>query len=76
MNALRWHLHQWARRLGMTGLVGLGLLAAALLLQAIQVASLQQATLEQHERLAALRGGAGRRRRLPGGATRLTRGFD
>lgn len=55
MNALRWHLHQWARRLGTTGLAGLGLLAAALLLQLTQVESLQREAVAQHEKLAALR---------------------
>ena len=55
MNALRWHLQQWGRRLGTPGLVGLGLLAAALLLQGIQVASLQRAAAAQHEKLSALR---------------------
>jgi hypothetical protein len=29
MNALQWHLHQWGRRLGTTGAVGLGFLAVA-----------------------------------------------
>ena len=55
MNALRWHLHQWARHLGATGLAGLGLLAAALLLQLIQVGALERAAVAQHDRLAALR---------------------
>jgi len=55
MNTLRWHLHQWARRLGTTGLVGLGLLAAALLLQLTQVESLKRTAAAQHEKLAALR---------------------
>lgn len=55
MNALRWHLHQWKRRLGTTGLVGLALLAAALLLQEVQVASVQQTAIAQHEKLSALR---------------------
>lgn len=55
MNALRWHLHQWVRRLGTTGLAGLGLLAAALLLQLIQVESLQREAVAHHEKLAALR---------------------
>ncbi len=55
MIALRWHLHQWVRRLGTTGLVGLGLLAAAVLLQLIQVGSLQRTAVAQHEKLAALR---------------------
>lgn len=55
MIALRWHLHQWVRRLGTTGLVGLGLLATAVLLQLIQVGSLQRTAVAQHEKLAALR---------------------
>lgn len=55
MNALLWHLHQWARKLGAVGLVGLGLLAAASLLQLIQVGSLQRTTVAQQEKLAALR---------------------
>lgn len=55
MSALRWHLYQWARRLGTTGLVGLGLLAVALLLQGIQVESLQRTAVAQHEKLTALR---------------------
>jgi hypothetical protein len=55
MNALRWHLHQWARRLGSTGLAGLGLLAAALLLQLTEVESLQRKAVAQHQKLAALR---------------------
>jgi hypothetical protein len=55
MNELRWHLHQWARRLGRSGLAGLGLLAAALLLQVIQVESSKQAARAQHENLTALR---------------------
>jgi len=55
MNALRWHLYQWARRLGATGLVGLGLLAVALLLQVTLVESSQQTARAQHDKLAALR---------------------
>jgi len=55
MNVLRWHLHQWARRLGATGLVGLGLLAVALLLQVIQVEPLQRTAVAQREKLATLR---------------------
>jgi hypothetical protein len=58
MNALLWQLHQWGRRLGTAGLVGLGLLAAALLLQLIQVESLKQTALAQHEKLDALRAAA------------------
>jgi hypothetical protein len=55
MSTLLWHLHQWSRRLGTTGLIGLALLAAALLLQWIQVASLQQTVLAQRETLSSLR---------------------
>ena len=55
MNALRWHLYQWARRLGASGLVGLGLLAVALLLQVTLVESSQQAARAQHYKLAAQR---------------------
>jgi hypothetical protein len=55
MNALQWHLHQWGRRLGTTGAVGLGFLAAAVLLQMTQVGALQRASIAQHEKLSALR---------------------
>jgi Tfp pilus assembly protein PilO len=55
MNALWWHLNQWARRLGTTGLVGLALLAIALLLQVTQVEPLKRQIGTQHARLAALR---------------------
>jgi Tfp pilus assembly protein PilO len=55
MNALRWHLNQWVRRLGATGLAGLALLAIALLLQVTQVGSLQQSITVQRARLTALR---------------------
>jgi Tfp pilus assembly protein PilO len=55
MNALRWHLNQWARRLGTAGLTGLALLAIALLLQVTQVGSLKQSISAQHARLATLR---------------------
>ena len=65
MNTLRWHLHQWARRLGATGLVGLGLLAAALLLQLVQVESVQREAAAQHEKLAALRLAAAARDTAP-----------
>lgn len=55
MNTLLWQLRQWARRLGATGLVGLGLLAAALLLQITRVDTLQREAVAQTGRLAALR---------------------
>ena len=55
MNALRWHLNQWARRLGTTGLAGLALLAIALLLQLTQVEPLKRQIITQHAKLTALR---------------------
>lgn len=55
MNVLLWHLHRWARKLGVTGVVGLGLLAVALLLQLIQVAPLQREIIAQQKKLAVLR---------------------
>jgi len=65
MSVWPWRLRQWARRLGIGGLTGLGLLAAALLLQAFQVESLQQTIHAQHARLAALRQAAVRREAAP-----------
>ncbi len=55
MSAWLWQLRQWARVLGVPGLVGLGLLAAALLVQLTQVESLQQASIAQQTRLSDLR---------------------
>lgn len=55
MNKLIWQCRQWARRLGLAGLIGLGLLVAALLLQFIQVESLQRSVAAQNEKLSALR---------------------
>ena len=65
MNTLLWHLHQWVRRLGVSGLVGLGLLAVALPLQTIQVGSLQRAAVAQQDKLAALRKAAAVRDAVP-----------
>jgi Tfp pilus assembly protein PilO len=65
MNVWLWRLQQWARRLGIGGLTGLGLLAAALLLQGFQVKSVQQTIQAQHARLAALRQAAVRREATP-----------
>lgn len=61
MNAMRWHLNQWARRLGITGLAGLALLAIALLLQVTQARSVQHTIATQHARLAVLHQTAGTR---------------
>ncbi|MHB1085936.1 MAG: hypothetical protein ACYCZA_13990 [Thiobacillus sp.] len=55
MNALRWHLNQWVRLLGTTGLAGLALLAVAVLLQMSRVDTLQHSIASQQSRLAALR---------------------
>lgn len=55
MNALHWRLRQIARKLGRSGLAGLGLLALALLLHATQTAPLQRAVVAQQDTLAALR---------------------
>ena len=65
MNALIWRLRQWARRLGATGLAGLGLLVAALLLQTLGVGTLQRTIAAQQERLAALRVAAATREASP-----------
>ncbi len=54
MNALRWRVYQWARRLGAAGLAGLGLLMAALLLQMAQVEPMQRAAVAQREKLTLL----------------------
>ena len=65
MNARLWQLRQWARRLGVVGLAGLGLLAVALLMQGFQVESLQQTIRMQQARLAALQQTAARRAATP-----------
>jgi Tfp pilus assembly protein PilO len=62
MNTLQWHLSQWFRRLGVTGLAGIALLTAALLLHATESATLQQ-TAAQHARITALRTAAAQRAR-------------
>lgn len=65
MNALVWHLHQWGRRLGTTGMAGLALLMAALLLQAIQVESLQRSITAQQGKLVELRRAAAMHKDTP-----------
>lgn len=65
MNTLLWQLRQGARRLGATGLVGLGLLIAALLLEIFGVGALQRNIAAQQDRLTALREAAARREASP-----------
>lgn len=65
MNTLIWRLRQWARRLGATGLAGLGLLVAALLMQAVGVGTLQRSIAAQQDRLVALREAAAAREASP-----------
>lgn len=65
MNVRIWQLRQWARRLGVVGLVGLGLLGAALLMQGFQVESLQPTIRTQQARLATLQETAARRAATP-----------
>jgi hypothetical protein len=54
MNALIWQLRQWARRLGITGLIGAGLLATALLVAA-ELDSQQRTAPTLRQNLAELR---------------------
>ena len=65
MNALRWHLNQWVRRLGITGLAGLALLALALLLQVTQVESLKRTAIVRQDTLASMRLAAATREVVP-----------
>lgn len=55
MNTLLWLAHQWARRLGVTGLVGLGLLIVALAGWLTQIQPLKQQTHAQQAQLTSLR---------------------
>ena len=54
MNTLVWHAHQWARRLGRTGLAGLALGIAAALIQLAHTAPLQAETDALQVRLLSL----------------------
>lgn len=54
MNTLIWTLHQWARRLGRTGLAGVTLLALALALRVFDVAPLEAELAAGEERIAEL----------------------
>ena len=65
MSTMMWQLRQWGRRLGASGLAGLGLLMAALLLQIIQIASVQPTVADQQQKLAALRQAAAARDAAP-----------
>lgn len=55
MSTLYWQTQQWARRLGLTGLAGLGLLIAALLLSVFAVGPVNQTIATQQTRLDELR---------------------
>lgn len=54
MNTLVWHLHQWGRRLGRTGLAGLGLLLVAALIVFVNIIPTKAKTLVLETRVAAL----------------------
>jgi hypothetical protein len=60
VTTLLWKLQQWARRLGITGLAGLGLLCVALLMQLLQVHALQREADAQQQKLVTLRDAAAR----------------
>lgn len=64
MNALIWQLRQWVRRLGFTGLAGLGMLLVALFLEA-ETAAQQRNNAVQQERLPELRQEAAKRTVAP-----------
>lgn len=54
MNTLVWHLHQWGRRLGRTGLAGLGLLLVAGLIVFAHIVPTKAKTLVLESRVAEL----------------------
>ncbi len=58
MNILMWHVYQWARRLGRTGIAGLLMIAAALLIQFGRTVPLQAETVALDTRLLSLQGAA------------------
>lgn len=64
MNTLIWRFRQWVRRLGRTGLAGLGMLLAVLLLTA-EFGAQQRSNAAQQERLSELRRDAARRIATP-----------
>jgi hypothetical protein len=55
MNLLIWRVHQWARRLGRSGIAGVALLLVAAVMQFGQVAALDAETASLETRLASLR---------------------
>lgn len=61
MSAWSWRLRQWARRLGVAGLLGLGALVAALAFWLGSVRPLQQQALAQQAELAQLKRAAATR---------------
>lgn len=60
MNILMWHAHQWARRLGRTGLAGLLMIAVAVLIQFAHTLPLQAETIALDSRLLSLQAAAKR----------------
>lgn len=60
MNTLLWHAHQWARRLGRTGFVGLLMLLVAALIQFAYTGPMQSETRAQEARLLAMHHAANR----------------
>ncbi len=60
MNTLMWHLHQWARHLGRTGLAGLLLLIVATLIQFAHTMPLQAETVTLQARLVSMQANAKR----------------
>lgn len=55
MSTLYWQLRQWGRRIGWTGIAGLGLLTAALLVQIFAVSPANETIAAQQTRLDKLR---------------------
>ncbi len=54
MNILMWHAHQWARRLGRSGIAGLLMIAVAVLIQFARTVPLQAETAALDTRLISL----------------------
>ena len=73
MNTLMWHAHQWARRLGRTGLTGLLLISIATLIEFAHVVPLQAETAELQARLVKLQ--MAQKRVLPSVASVPATGF-
>lgn len=60
MNTLLWHAHQWARRLGRTGLAGLLMLLVAALIQLAHTGPMQTETRALEARMLAMQSAANR----------------